>query len=139
MWPLLSGLIAVLVAAVIRRNTGQIATAAVLLVDWIVNTAFCTATGIDDPWMWFLVTDYLSGLVLSLGTRDRWRRTIIVSYAIQCVTHGAYGYVGPIAKQMYWDTLYVIAWLQIVTVAAWIGYDYIGASSRVPSVDEVKP
>lgn len=116
MTALLSGILAVCFASALRGNTCQTATATVLLVNWCINTAFCNLADVPDPWVWFLCTDYLSGLVVyGLG-----QRAVMLTYALQCMIHVAYGIVGPVAQTPYWDALYLVAWVQVALIGVWM-------------------
>jgi hypothetical protein len=132
MLPLLSGLMGVFIAAMAMRLPCQAAVAAILLANWIANTAFCWVTGASDPWMLFIVTDYLSALALLLAGRTRAHYAIAASYALECVMHSAYGSYGN-SKQFYWDALYYVAWAQVVFVGAWSVHDWVGRGNRLGS------
>ena len=113
---LLSGILAVCFASALRRDVCQTATAMVLLVNWCLNTTFCALADVPDPWVWFVCTDYLSGFVIyGLG-----QRAIMLTYALQCMIHVAYGIVGPVAQTPYWDALYLVAWVQVALIGVWM-------------------
>lgn len=134
---LLSGILAVCFASALRGNTCQTATAMVLLVNWCLNTAFCALVDVPDPWIWFVCTDYLSGLAIYGLCESRFQRAIMLTYALQCIMHVAYGIVGPVAQTPYWDALYSVAWVQVALIGVWMLYDVAGhrawARLRIPS------
>lgn len=141
MTPLCLALLALCTLATAMRDEAKLLGAWVLMLNWIVNTAFCWATGADFPWLMFMTIDYLSGLTLIGLGRSRWHYSVAAIYALQMICHSAFGYVAyfgieSAAKRPYWEALYWLAWAQVAVMFIWIGYDLarhrLGTSRRVP-------
>lgn len=107
------------------------ATAFVLLGNWAANTAVVAATSEYSPWPVFLVVDYLSALILLAMYQTSATKLICLTYAVQCIAHGAYGFVvmthvNPLATYIYWWLLYCLAMAQVAIVGGMVAYQRIG-------------
>lgn len=112
-----------LAASPIRR------TAFVLLANWTVNTAFVIASGIHDPWAWFVAVDALSAAIVLHQPAGKPQSVVGGLYMAQIVMHGVYGTLklsgDPIAESNYWQLLTALAFLQIVVLGGWtIGHHW---------------
>jgi len=128
---LLALLIAAMALALLAGDASARATALVLLGNWCINTAFVSACADPDAWAAFLVVDYLSALLLIAFYQTTVVRLVCVAYALQCVAHGAYGYVtmsdvNPLATYIYWWLLYCLAMAQIAIVGGMVAYQCVG-------------
>lgn len=121
MLPLLSALMAAVTAGVLMRDGCRTATALALLINWGMNTAFVMATGDPYPWLWFIVTDYLTALAIFACYASRWQLTIIGIYAVQLISHVAFGLSAQGAWAHYygWWGLYYLAWAQLIAFGGW--------------------
>lgn len=114
--------------ALTTRNTALIATSVVLLGNWIVNSAICKVTGIDYPFVAFMLVDYLSGLTVGLivslwlyRAPNRWQLLVTSVYAMQVVWHVCYMWStqGEWIRYASWHFLSKTAWFQLLAVGAW--------------------
>lgn len=132
---LLALLVAAAVLACLAGNAASRATAFILLGNWCINTAFVSLCNDPDSWFAFLVVDYLSALILLALHQTPGTKLVCLTYAIQCVAHGAYGYVtmsdvNPLAAYIYWWLLYCLAMAQVVIVGGMVAYQRVGDWSR---------
>jgi len=93
-------------------------TAVVLLGNWLSEVAMVRGSGDQFPWLFFIVADYLSAIVLICVGRNRWQIGIAVIYAAQIVCHAAFGISdqGAWAKYEYWHALTYTGWAQLAVV-----------------------
>lgn len=130
MWLLPACLITICGIAAVLRNWRMLGTAAVLLLNWAINTTVCQWSGQNYPWPWFLSVDYLSGLVVLfvVGKPTLWQAIVTALFAIECVAHGAFGLtrITPWTEYYYWYSLHYIAWSQFWIVTGWSLCDVAG-------------
>lgn len=123
MWPFLVSLLAACAFAAILHKDRMLGTALVLLANWGINTSIVSISGDSAPWMGFLAVDYLSGfLLMVIADRPaKWQITIVVTFALECVVHGAFGYCPRNGWTIYYYfyALSYIAWAQVALVGAW--------------------
>lgn len=134
MWTLPACLAALVVLAAVLRKPRMLGTAAILLVNWGINSGVVAWTGQNYPWAWFLCVDYLSGLVLLIvaGRPTLWQAIVTASFAVECVAHGAFGLTKetPWTEYYYWWTLHNVAWSQFWVATGWGLCDLAGRWAR---------
>lgn len=135
MMPLLALLIGCVALAYAVGDAPARATAIVLLANWCLNTAFVAVCGDRYPWGLFVTIDYLSAFVLIMMHRTALVKVIVVTYAVECIAHGAYGYVtlksgNDYAGHLYWWLLYYVALLQTFIAGGTIAYQRTRHRSR---------
>lgn len=131
-------LVLLIVAVVLACTLGDEAaraTAFVLAANWFANTAFVMVSGDTQPWPAFLTVDYISGFILVVLYTAPITKIVCLTYAVQCIAHGAYGYLtmahpNPIAAYHYWWVLYYLALAQVAIVGGTIVYQRFGNRSR---------
>lgn len=110
-------------------------TAAVLLSCWAANTAFVEATGVYDPWYWYIVTDSLAAMAILYQPAFRQQALIGALYMAQIVVHLIYGSLVATGPQpnadYYWQVLVSIALVQITVLGGWFGGSWRRVASRV--------
>lgn len=124
-------LISAVALAYAAGDSAARATALVLLGNWCANTAFVAACQDIAPWSAFLAVDYLSALILLAMYQTSATKLICLTYAVQCIAHGAYGFVvmthvNPLATYIYWWMLYCLAMAQVAIVGGMVAYQRIG-------------
>lgn len=125
MTALLSATLLALTLAIMLRDGPKTVTAAVLLLNWCINTGFVELSGSVSPWLMFAVVDYLSALAIYMVQASRWQGAIVATYVVQIVVHAAFGLSdrGPHPFYTYWWSLYYIAWAQLGIFYSWAAYD----------------
>lgn len=127
MLPFLATMLALLIVA-LRRGKGRVvAIIAILLGNWLTQVGMVRATGEQFPWLFFIVTDYLSALLIYTAGGKRWGLAIISIYAIQIICHAAYGLSqsGYFEDYCYYWALTYTGWGQLLVVGGWLGYDVV--------------
>lgn len=132
---LLALLIVAVALACVAGDVAVRAAAVVLLVNWCANTAFVTICAEVDPWPAFLAVDYISAFVLVALFPAPVTKLICLTYAAQCLAHGAYGFVtaaqpNALAAYQYWGVLYYLALAQVAIVGGTIVYQRVGDWGR---------
>lgn len=117
---------ALLVASLMGRDACVKAAAAALLFNWVFNTALAAALGSQDQWMVMAAVDWSTAVVLVMVCGGKLRVALAATYAVQMLTHGAYGAhqwlngVTYTAQVAYWDGLFAVALGQAFIVGGWI-------------------
>lgn len=114
-------MMAFLISAVTdNRPLARVAT--VLALNWATNTAFCLATGIYDPWLFFFIVDAISARIVLWPPAGRVQSLIGWTYIGQCLIHLVYGIAArPGAEQLYWRVLTDIGFAQLLLLGVWAG------------------
>lgn len=134
-------LVLLIVAVVLSCSVGDEAaraTAFVLVANWCANTAFVMVSGDTQPWPAFLTVDYISGFILIVLYTAPITKIVCLTYAAQCIAHGAYGYLtmshpNRTAADHYWWVLYYLALAQVAIVGGTIVYQRVRDRSRAGS------
>lgn len=135
--PLLLALLALCTISLLMRDAGKLRLSAVLLGNWLVNSGFCYVSGDPNPWPFYMVVDYLSGLLVFAFCTEKWSRWILATYAAELVAHSAYSISlqSHVSQGNYWIILYCVAWGQVAITGAWVVYDlgrrWLGAHGSV--------
>ena len=143
-WPFFLCLVALVAVAVHLRDKRMGGTAAILLVNWALCTAFVAATAPDVPtwaskypWPVFAMFDYAAGFSILLllrqyGTISMWQIAVGVLYVIELVCHASVGAKVIANVNADWamyrglDYLSWAAWAQVAIVGAWGGIELAG-------------
>lgn len=98
--------------------------ATVVLLNGIANEAYVRITGDYTPWAWFLTTDTLACLILTVPHNGRLRippsgtvgAVLAATYATQIIMHLSYGLSSNGRAYTYWQSLTAMAWLQLLVL-----------------------
>lgn len=125
-WPFFGPLLVIcLMACLVSAVTGNrpmARVAVVLALNWAVNTAFCLATWVYDPWYFFFIIDALSAAAILLPPAGRVQALIGYTYIGELVLHVVYGLAaGPGAEHLYWAVLTEVGFAQLVLLGGWAG------------------
>lgn len=149
MWQLGLALSALCLGAAVLRDRCVFGVCAVLLANWLINTAFVFLGSDVNPWGFFLGVDYLSGVFAVAGIGLICGRftfgsvAIGLSYAVECVIHAAYGLSdqGVWAQYRYWWATFSVAVGQMLFMLGWVAYELarraVSARRRIPSDNSV--
>lgn len=107
-------------------------TAIVLAGNWAVNTAYCLAVGVMDPWWWFLIVDAVSARIVLYQPAGKAQAMIGCAYMAQIIMHVVYAVSDQaIAADPYWQVLIGLAFVQLFILGGWhIGRRWIPARLR---------
>jgi len=135
MIPFLASMLALLIVALWRGKGRAVAVIAVLLGNWLTQVAMIRVTGEQFPWLFFIVTDYLSALLIYATGARRWGLAVIFLYSLQIVCHGAYGLTqgGYLTDYCYYWALTYTGWGQLLVVGGWLGHDVVRRGVSVSS------
>lgn len=135
MLPFFVVLLALLLVGMIRSDGRMAGTAAVLLINWLIEVGMITLTGEQFPWMLFLTVDYLCAITIAAMASTRWQLAIVIIYAAQACCHAAYGASdgGLRAQYDYWWALTYSGWAQLASMGGWIIYALVGGPGGVGS------
>lgn len=102
-------------------------TAIVMMGNVAVNAVFVSATGIHDPWLWYILVDSISAVLVIW--RPAWFPQGVIAglYGCQLVVHVIYRLSGAVSENRYWQVLIIGAILQLLTLGGW----YIVDRARV--------
>lgn len=133
-WPYLGPLIVICVMTITTGIGPMRRTAIVLALNWLVNTAFVLATGVYDPWLFYLITDSISAWIVLYPPRGRVQSLIGGTYLAQIVMHAVYGiskFLHPdISAERYWQVLTILGFVQLLIIGGWAGGFWCRAAYR---------
>lgn len=111
-----SGLLGKLLSLEPKRRT-----AIVLVGNWIVNTIYCLATGVTDPWWWFLITDAVAARIVLYQPAGKAQALIGWAYMAQILMHIVYAVSArdSFAADPYWQVLIALAFVQVIILGGW--------------------
>lgn len=106
-------------------------TAAVLLGNWALSTAFIIATGVNDPWYWYFIIDLTAARIVLHQPAFRPQAMIGGIYAAQVAAHLIYAasvVLGqPASQNKYWQILIALAIVQVIVLGGWC----VGMGGRI--------
>jgi len=112
----------VICACSLTGREQMIRTAMAILANWIINSGFVLATGIYDPWWFFLATDALTAWVILYHPAGKAQALIGYTYIAQILMHCVYAVSNSVlAEYAYWQILTAIAFVQLLLLGGWIG------------------
>jgi hypothetical protein len=132
-------LFCLLLVTVFASDRRLAVTSLVLCCNWLANSAIVAATGETYPFWFYIATDYIAGFVILIMSPlmvDRrvnlWQVTVTLIFAAQLICHARYGLSPGNAWVEYysWYFLSYTAWLQLVIVGVWAGYELLGRPLR---------
>lgn len=94
-------------------------TALVMIANVAVNALFVSAAGIHDPWLWYIVVDSVSAVLVIW--RPAWLPQGVIAglYGCQLAVHVIYKLTHTLSENRYWVCLIVAAILQLLTLGGW--------------------
>lgn len=96
-------------------------TALVIAGNWVVNTGYVWATGLYDPWFWFILTDTVSAQLVLYQPAGKTQSLIGWTYISQIIMHGIYAISNPVlAAWPYWQMLTALAFVQLALLGGWV-------------------
>lgn len=104
-------------------------TAAAMFANALLNAGFVVASGIEDPWGWYIFMDALAAAIVLHQPAGKAQSVIGGFYMIQIVAHGVYGVLllsgDAVSKDAYWQILFALASAQLLVLGAWtIGHHW---------------
>lgn len=118
MLPFLITMLALLILGLALDVKWLSGTALVLLGNWLAEIAMVRGSNEQFPWLFFIVADYMSALIILCMRPNRWQIMIAAVYAVQIICHAAFGFCGQTqaAKYYYWYALTYTGWAQLALV-----------------------
>lgn len=122
----LGALAGILVGASLMRSWLIAWTAALLLLNWAINTWIASASGTQFNWIAMGWVDFLTAALLLSGVRiTRWQIVVACIFAFMLIAHAARAWVGPSSwsDYYYWHALSKAAWAQVWVMVGWCCHD----------------
>lgn len=114
--------LAVIGLGAILLSTGPLRrTAAAMVLNCAANILFVLLTGIESPWLWYVVTDGLAARVILHQPAGRAQSAIGWVYMAQILMHGVYAVSDhALAANPYWQILMSLALVQLLILGGWV-------------------
>lgn len=93
--------------------------AAIIVSCWIIWSWFITLTGVYEPWVLGVLLDAICAAVLLWPTSSKARAWLALTYCLQIAAHVSYGLTDDPDPMVYYWSVGLIGWAQIVMVAGW--------------------
>lgn len=95
-------------------------TAAAMAANAILNAGFVVASGIEDPWAWYIAMDAAAAAIVLHQPAGKAQSVIGSLYMAQIVVHGVYAASGDaVSKDAYWQVLIALAFAQLLVLGGW--------------------
>lgn len=130
-WPYAIPLAVVSALSIMTFCAPIIRTASVLMANWIINTSFVLASGIYDPWFFYIVIDTFSAWAILYQPAGRMQSVIGWTFMTQIVLHAVYAISDPrIASVSYWQALLALGFIQLLLLGGWGGGNRLRVAYR---------
>ncbi len=98
----------------------MIRTAATLLANWFVGSAYVYATGIPDAWYFSLLLDTISAAIILHQPAGKVQALIGATFMGQILLHGVYAFSNHVlGANPYWQMLTAMAFVQLLLLGGW--------------------
>lgn len=95
-------------------------TALAMAANATLNAGFVVASGIEDPWTWYIAMDAAAAAIVLHQPAGKAQSVIGSLYMAQIVVHGVYAASGAaVSKDAYWQVLIALAFAQLLVLGGW--------------------
>lgn len=134
-WPFLAPLLVVVALTMTTGVPPMRRTAIVLFIAYWVNTLFVLRTEVYDPWLFFIISDFVAAWAVLYQPAGRVQSVIGGLILTQIMVHFLYGaskFFNPetVSADAYLQILDVLGFLQLILLGGWAGGHWIAVAYR---------